>query len=177
MKVSILIVLCLNLIADGSDVPSLFQIGKPAKFSSPSNDQTKLPNLLKRKTCNPKYVSLDASGAILSKGSSTISSSILNLAKTILGAGILSLPYGVAAFSDSPSVLLPSSILLLIMGAMSAYSFSSIGKACEVHGVKSFSDAWAKSVDGKTAPFISFIITFKTFFACLAYSIIIGKNL
>ena len=39
-----------------------------------------------------------------------------------------------------------------------------------------FSEAWAKSVSPSSAYLISFIITFKTFFACLAYSIIIGDS-
>jgi len=62
------------------------------------------------------------------------------------------------------------------MGTISAYSFSSIGKACDIHKTKSFSEAWSKSVSPKTSSIISFMITFKTFFACLAYSIIIGDS-
>lgn len=61
------------------------------------------------------------------------------------------------------------------MGLVSAYSFSSIGSACKTHNVKTFSAAWAKSTGGtKSAVVISSLITFKTFFACLAYSIVIG---
>ena len=41
-------------------------------------------------------------------GTSTVSSSIFNLAKTILGAGVLSLPSGIAAFTDKPDGLLPA---------------------------------------------------------------------
>ena len=86
------------------------------------------------------------------------------------------------------------------MGSISAYSFSSIGQACKLHNVTTFYDAWyvrmcfplpqvqvtvvsvgysvrAKSVGPKSAYLISFIITFKTFFACLAYSIIIGTDI
>lgn len=102
--------------------------------------------------------------------------SIFNLAKTILGAGVLSLPFGVASFSDKPSALYLASFLLVLMGATSAYSFSSIAQACKLHGVTTFSEAWAKSVSPSSAYLISFIITFKTFFACLAYSIIIGDS-
>eukprot|EP01038_Epipyxis_sp_PR26KG_P006856 gene6856-9390_t len=114
--------------------------------------------------------------AAYSAGTSTTATSIFNLAKTILGAGVLSLPYGVASFSDDVNALYPASIMLVIMGLLSAYSFSSIGKICEKYNVRTFSDAWAKSVDPNSAKFISFIITFKTFFACLAYSIIIGDS-
>ena len=75
-------------------------------------------------------------------GDSDVLPSIFNLAKTILGAGVLSLPSGVAAFSSNPSALYVSSSLLLIMGIMSAYSFSSIGKACKIHNTNKFSEAW-----------------------------------
>ena len=112
----------------------------------------------------------------VSSGTSTIMASIFNLAKTILGAGVLSLPFGVASFSDKPSALYLASFLLVLMGATSAYSFSSIAHACQLHGVTTFSEAWAKSVSPRSACLISFIITFKTFFACLAYSIIIGDS-
>ncbi|RYH30910.1 hypothetical protein EON65_03950 [archaeon] len=108
------------------------------------------------------------------KGSSTISTSVFNLAKTILGAGVLSLPFGVAAFTDSPQGLIPAIILIVLMGIMSAYSFSSIGKACHEHSARSFSEAWSKSINPQTSGALNFIIIFKTFFACLAYSIIIG---
>jgi len=111
-----------------------------------------------------------------SDGNSDVPTSVFNLAKTILGAGVLSLPSGVAAFSDQVSGLAPASALLLAMGIISAYSFASIGRACRLHDTRGFSDAWAKSVGPSTAGIISSVITFKTFFACLAYSIIIGDS-
>lgn len=107
---------------------------------------------------------------------SDIGPSILNLAKTILGAGVLSLPSGIALFSDSKQALFPATVLLAVMGAASAYSFSSIGKACQLHKVTSFSDAFAKSFNLTSGAAMSSIITFKTFFACLAYSIVIGDS-
>jgi sodium-coupled neutral amino acid transporter 11 len=95
-------------------------------------------------------------------GTATISSSVFNLAKSIVGAGVLSLPSGVAFFSDSPAALVPAGALTLVMGALAAYSFSLIGRACEQHKTKSFQDTWAKSVDEKTAWLISAGITAKT---------------
>lgn len=108
-------------------------------------------------------------------GTSSLSASIFNLAKTILGAGVLSLPYGVAAFSDRKIALIPACILVIIMGIISAYSFNAIGSACRIHNVQSFSDAWAKSVSPSTQKLISGIVTFKTFLACLPYLIVIGE--
>ena len=137
-------------------------------------------------------------------GTSSVSSSIFNLAKTILGAGTLSIPAGVAGFSDKGTALFPArfvqkesvhafiqytnsftllnsntySAMVITLGLLSAYSFSSIGTACKTHNVKSYAKAWAKSTDKpKSAIAVSSLITFKTFFACLAYSIIIGITL
>ena len=63
------------------------------------------------------------------------------------------------------------------MGLLSAYSFSSIGKACRRHNVNGFASAWVKSTEHeKSAVAVTTMITFKTAFACLAYSIIIGDS-
>ena len=118
------------------------------------------------------YVTADSATV----GTSSISSSIFNLAKCILGAGILSLPSGVARFSYDTSGLLPSSALLAIMGLMSAYSFQSIGRTCSIHGVKTISEAWGKAVHEGSKKLILALILFKTCLACLCYSIIIGNN-
>lgn len=111
-----------------------------------------------------------------SKGTSSVTSSVFNLGKTILGAGVLSLPYGVASVTDTFEGLYPATFLLLGMGLISAYSFASIGKACEKHNAKSFAEAWSKSVDPKSSSFLSLTILIKTFFASLIFSIIIGDS-
>lgn len=109
-------------------------------------------------------------------GEATIATSTFNLAKSIIGAGVLSLPSGVAFFSDAPMALLPAIAICSIMGLVAGYTFSLIGKACEQHNATSFQEAWAKSVSPKTAWMISGGITAKCFFASLAYSIIIGDS-
>lgn len=131
-----------------------------------------------RQEARDGLVSVDAAvvKASIPAGTADISTSIFNLAKVILGAGVLSLPSGIAAFSDSSDALLPATILLGFMGVVSAYSFSIIGKACKIHGVSSFTTAWAASVGEGSAPFIATMITVKTFFACLAFSIILGDS-
>lgn len=109
-------------------------------------------------------------------GEASLATSTFNLAKSIIGAGVLALPSGVAFFSDQPGALVPAGLLCTFMGVLAAYSFSLIGKACEQHNASSFQDAWAKSVDPSSAWLISAGITAKCFFASLAYSIIIGDS-
>ncbi len=117
-----------------------------------------------------------ASAPAIKGGESTIASSTFNLAKSVVGCGVLSLPSGIAFFSDAPGAVLPASIICAAMGVLSGYSFSIIGRACEQHGVTSFQDVWAKSVDEKSAWMLSASITTMCFLACLAYSIIIGDS-
>ena len=117
-----------------------------------------------------------AAPPVIKGGESSVASSVFNLAKAIVGCGVLSLPSGIAFFSDAPTAVLPASIVCAAMGVMAAYCFSMIGRACEQHGVTSFQDCWAKSVDEKSAWLISASITTMCFLASLAYSIIIADS-
>ena len=109
-------------------------------------------------------------------GEASVASSTFNLAKSIIGAGVLSLPSGVAFFADEASALVPSSVICAVFGLVAAYSFSLIGKICKERNSKSFQDVWAKTVDPKSAWMISGAITAMCFLASLAYSIIIGDS-
>lgn len=126
---------------------------------------------------NTNSVSIEAKATTAKKGGdATIAVSTFNLAKSIVGAGVLSLPSGIAFFSDAPNAIIPASLLCAVMGVVAAYSFSLIGQACEQHNASSFQDAWAKSVDPNSAWTISAGITAMCFLASIAYSIIIGDS-
>lgn len=160
-------------------VPILLLIGCSTVFGSlPSIKGGRSVLNTKSATSLNAVDSFIASGAAPVKkgGEATISTSTFNLAKSIIGAGVLSLPSGVAFFSDEPSAILPASIICALMGALAGYSFSLIGRACDQHKSDSFQDAWAKSVNPKSAWMISAAITAKCFLASLAYSIIIGDS-
>jgi hypothetical protein len=101
-----------------------------------------------------------------------------NLAKSIIGSGILSLPSGLALFSDSTTALYPGIAAILFMGLLSGYGFSSIGKACSIHSADNFNAAWIASTGNeskKGSGFVSYVIAFKTLIGCLCYSMIIGE--
>ena len=112
----------------------------------------------------------------MSSKKASVPISTFNLAKNIVGAGVLSLPNGIAYFSDSTSSLVPANILLFLTGTISAYSFSLIGRACAQHKTTNFQETWAKSVDPSTAKLINSGITLMCFFTVLSYSIIIGDS-
>lgn len=52
---------------------------------------------------------------------------------------------------------------------------SLIGRVCAATGATSYGDAWAKTIGKGTAWVPSSSCTFKTFFACMIYSIIVGQ--
>lgn len=114
------------------------------------------------------------------EGTATIPNEIFNLVKSIVGAGVLSLPAGIAAFGNAPSAILPSSILILVIGGISAYGFSLIGRVCADTGARSYREAWEKTVGSSTSWITAASSTFNCLIANLAYSMILAdtfKNL
>ena len=73
-------------------------------------------------------VSLQAAAAPKPGGGATVSASIINMFKNIVGSGVLALAAGVAAFSSAPIALLPSLALLLVVGGISGYTYSTIAR-------------------------------------------------
>jgi len=111
-----------------------------------------------------------------SGGSSTMPKSIFNLVKSIVGAGVLSLPSGIAAFSNNPSALIPATALIGIIGILSGYGFSLIGRVCHYTDSKSYREAWEKTIDKDTSIIPAAACTFKTTAAILAYSMILADT-
>ena len=58
-----------------------------------------------------------------------MSTEIFNLVKSIVGAGVLSLPAGIAAFGDAPSAVIPASLLIAVIGSISG---EFVGYVCTV---------------------------------------------
>lgn len=115
-------------------------------------------------------------GGELSGGTATMSNEIFNLVKSIVGAGVLSLPAGIAAFGNAPSAVLPASILIALIGGVSGYCFSLIGRVCALTGATSYRGAWEKTIGTETSIIPAISCTFKTFSANLAYSMILADT-
>lgn len=134
-------------------------------------------------TPSPLFSSIDANSndansidanSIDSKKSS-MTSSTFNVIKACVGAGVLSLPAGVSAFSSNPTALYPSITLMLFLGILSGYSFNTIGKICKMSGSKSISEAWEKTVSDNSLP-ISLACFLTPLGAALSYSIILADT-
>ncbi|CAM9335203.1 unnamed protein product, partial [Ectocarpus fasciculatus] len=105
-----------------------------------------------------------------------ISSSTFNLAKSIIGMGVLSLPSGLAYATDDRSAVIPASVLCIIYGAMAAHSFSTIGRVCDTYKVDSFAEAYRMTVSNSTAKIIPAFTTITCFLNALACSSMIGDS-
>ena len=111
-----------------------------------------------------------------SGGTATMSTEIFNLVKSIVGAGVLSLPAGIAAFGDAPSAVIPAVTLITVIGTLSAYGFSLIGRVCAVTNASTYREAWDRTVGTSTSWITAFSSTFSCLFANLAYSMILADT-
>jgi amino acid permease len=122
----------------------------------------------------------DSGGAPATKetgtGTATIPNEVFNLVKSIVGAGVLTLPSGIAAFGNAPSAVIPAIGLIALFGIMSGYGFGLIGRVCALTGTTSYRSAWESSVDASTSWIPALSCTLKTIFAALAYSMILGDT-
>lgn len=109
-------------------------------------------------------------------GKAPMSSLIFNLVKSIVGAGVLSLPAGISAFGNAPSAMLPAAFLIAAIGSLSGYGFSLIGRVCAMTNASSYREAWEKSINKETSIIPAASCTFKTTCAILAYSMILGDT-
>jgi amino acid permease len=110
-------------------------------------------------------------------GTATIPDEIFNLVKGIVGAGVLALPAGIAAFSNQQrSAVYPAVALIALIGALSGYGFALIGRTCALTGAKSFREAWSASISPKSSWICAWTVTLKTMCAVLAYSMILADT-
>jgi len=116
-------------------------------------------------------------GAISTEGTATIPDEVFNLVKSIVGAGVLSLPAGIAAFGNAPSALIPATLLTTAIGAISAYTFMLIARVCKMTGATSYADAWDKTRGTKTAWIIALSSALDCFAGNLSYSMILADSI
>jgi amino acid permease len=109
-------------------------------------------------------------------GTASIPNEIFNLVKSIIGAGVLSLPAGIAAFGNAPSALLPATVLIAIMGTISAYTFSMIARVCSTTGATSYAEAWEKSRGTRWAWLVAASSALDCWAGNLTYSMVLADT-
>jgi len=103
------------------------------------------------------------------EGQTSIPNEVMNLVKSILGAGVLGVSAGIAAFGDAPSALVAATALLFAIAALSGYGFALIGTVCSKTRSSSYRDAWSRSVGPNTSwiPALAcFLVTSCTVITC-----------
>ena len=120
-------------------------------------------------------------GATADSGAQELSStpqSIFNLAKNIVGSGVLALPAGAAAVCPrSSGRSIGAAIgLVALLGALSAYCFALVGRACAALGVTTYREAWEQGVDENSGWLVTATCAFKTLSGCISYCIILGDT-
>mmetsp|Transcript_47544 Transcript_47544/g.153656 ORF Transcript_47544/g.153656 Transcript_47544/m.153656 type:complete len:477 (-) Transcript_47544:425-1855(-) len=119
---------------------------------------------------------LSASQGDAASSGASVPSTVANLAKNIVGSGVLALAAGVGAFSGASVAVLPALVMLCAMCALSAYTFSTIARVSAAVGADTYRDAWSRIFGKRSAAFPNAAIIFKTFVGSLAYAIILGDS-
>lgn len=110
-------------------------------------------------------------------GQSNIANSSFNLIKNLVGAGVLALPSGVAAFANTPSAMVPAAIWIVAMGSIFAYEFQLIGKTCRLTGsAVTFRQVWEDTMGLEGGAVVSWVNMAKPALGNLAYSMILADT-
>ena len=144
-----------------------------ASSSSPNNDKGEH----QRKEKKQQSLSL--------VGTATIPEEIFNLVKSIIGAGVLSLPAGIAlmanvgtsgAVGHSHGILLSSFFLIAVMGSISAYTFSLIARVCRMTNSDTYAECWTATKGQSLAWIVALSSTLDCFAGNLTYSMVLADT-
>ncbi|KAG5190219.1 transmembrane amino acid transporter protein-domain-containing protein [Tribonema minus] len=101
-----------------------------------------------------------------------MTASTFNLAKNIIGGGMLALPAGMAAGRGTGYA--PAFALMAATCVLSAYTFVLVGKSVDATGARSFKDLWAKTIGPKSAWAVDAAIFALCFGVCIMYGCFLG---
>ena len=96
----------------------------------------------------------------------------INISKSLVGEGILSLPAGVAAGTG----VIPSLVIMAAFCCLMMYSFWSIGRCCEATSARTHGEVGLALGGRKFAAMMEVVNLLKSGLACAAYALVIGKN-
>ncbi len=115
--------------------------------------------------------------------SATVPEEIFNLVKSIIGAGVLSLPAGIAlmasnnaATSSTPVVVSTACLLIAVMGSISAYTFSLIARVCKLTNSETYADCWKATRGPSLAWIVALSSTLDCFAGNLTFSMVLADT-
>eukprot|EP00281_Chroomonas_sp_CCMP1168_P024784 CAMPEP_0206238452 /NCGR_PEP_ID=MMETSP0047_2-20121206/14827_1 /ASSEMBLY_ACC=CAM_ASM_000192 /TAXON_ID=195065 /ORGANISM="Chroomonas mesostigmatica_cf, Strain CCMP1168" /LENGTH=515 /DNA_ID=CAMNT_0053662997 /DNA_START=70 /DNA_END=1618 /DNA_ORIENTATION=+ len=107
-------------------------------------------------------------------GDTPMANCVVNLMKNIVGSGVLCLAGGVAVMTDTPAMVIVGLGVALAFSLIAGYCFALVGRVSKITGAQSYTEGWALTVGDKSKWIPNVIVVFKTWSACLIYSMIIG---
>ena len=115
------------------------------------------------------------------EGTVDATSQVINLIKTIIGAGVLGIPAGMtasfAATSSSNSILGRSLSLLILIGLLAANGFNNIGQICRSTNSFSYAQAWNRTVSETTTILPNVACVMVTFCTLVTYSMVLSDTI
>jgi amino acid permease len=146
-----------------------------SSISKPKKLTTLLVNRGGGGKTRPAPVSLQKNDP-LPVGTASMSSEVFNLIKSIVGAGVLGLPAGIAAVGHANCALTPALILLTAVGIASGYGFYLIALVCQSTSSTTYRQAWRRTV-GKASFLPATACLLVTACSVLTYSMILADTL
>ena len=107
-------------------------------------------------------------------GKSSLVASSINLAKNIIGGGMLALPAGLIAGAGTG--LGPAYIFLAFAAISSAYTFILVGRSVEATKANSFKELWERTLGEESAWIVDYAITMLAFGVCVVYGCFVGET-
>jgi amino acid permease len=110
---------------------------------------------------------------------------IINLIKTIIGAGVLGIPAGMTASfatssrtsSTTTNILGRCLILLILIGLLAANGFNHIGQICRCTNSVSYAQAWNRTVSESTTILPNIACIMVTFCTLVTYSMVLSDTI
>jgi len=103
---------------------------------------------------------------------------VINMAKGIVGGGMLALPVGLAAMKRGPAAVLPAVLFLVTpLGILSASTYYNVARICERTGTTSYGAAWAACIRGRLKFLMSIVLVFSCGTGCVSYAMVLGDTI
>lgn len=110
-------------------------------------------------------------------GDASVPSEIVNVAKNLIGAGVLSLSGGIAMYANSPRAILSASIWIMILGIIFGYFCLIIAKVCHIRRASTYRECWELTMGETGSIAVSMAYALKPAMGNLAYSTILSQTL
>mmetsp|Transcript_30823 Transcript_30823/g.66740 ORF Transcript_30823/g.66740 Transcript_30823/m.66740 type:complete len:500 (-) Transcript_30823:53-1552(-) len=110
-------------------------------------------------------------------GQASVGSEVFNIAKNLIGSGVLSLPGGMAMYSNQPSAVVSGTILIVIFGSVCAYYCVMVARICRITRAFSYVECWDKTLGEKKGSLVvAIVIATYPALGCLGCSIILSDT-